>query len=264
MNENDRLPGEPADVGRLSDEMPPNGLAHDDQAFGEAEDGGESGNSARPGERDDESDAEAGDDRRRRPSGYQRLKRRAGALLAENVELLRAVEDLRSRLPADRGDFAPADRAPVRGELDVQDSTDAQLRRESDERRERMASYQERVSHARERIDDFDEAMLHMRGVTVRDDVIDEIMTSDKGPLIAYHLAKNPAELHELNGMGARELSRALGRLEGRLSLPGARTTTKTPPPPSIPRGGAAASSDPAKMSQRDYEAWRKKGGGKG
>jgi hypothetical protein len=79
-----------------------------------------------------------------------------------------------------------------------------------------------------------------MAGVNIHDDLIDEIVSSDKSPLLAYHLAKNPDKLRELNHMSAREMAREIGRLEGTLKMPEGKKQTTAPPPPSNLRGGAA------------------------
>lgn len=278
----DRLPDEPADESQASGEQsqesqPEQGKEDEsnDKDDGEAESEGE------------------GDGKRRRASGYQRLKRRVNVVLAENAELHRQLEEFRRRANADggnqradaqeeqppqeadfNGDMLAYERAltsyhvrqaakeAVRAELSRKDADEAG-RRQIEARRARIDSYNEALEDARERIEDFDQAMTAMKGVEVRPDIIDEIMGSEKGPLIAYHLAKNPAELADLNAMSGREIARAIGQLEGRLSLPRAKAATRTPPPPTLPRGGASAAPDPSKMSMKEYEAWRTKGGGR-
>jgi hypothetical protein len=53
--------------------------------------------------------------------------------------------------------------------------------------------------------------------------VIEEIMSSEKSALLAYHLAKNPDKLNALNQMSGRELAREMGRLEATVRMPEAK-----------------------------------------
>lgn len=122
--------------------------------------------------------------------------------------------------------------------------------------RERAVAHAERVEDARDVIADFDEVMGTMKGVNVRNEVIEEIMSSDKSALLAYHLAKNPDKLQALNNMSARELAREMGRLEGSVRMPAAKTQTTAPPPLSAVKGGASpssAESDLAKWLAKTY-----------
>ena len=133
-------------------------------------------------------------------------------------------------------------------------------RRRSDAQREREIAHLERIDEARETIADFDAVMATMKGVTIRDDVIEEIKASDKSPLLAYHLAKNPDKLRELNSMSGRELAREIGRLEGSIRMPAGKKQTTAPPPPGNLKGGAAPPFDPAKTDNMDeFASWLKK-----
>ena len=62
-------------------------------------------------------------------------------------------------------------------------------------------------------------------------------MASEKSALLAYHLAKNPDKLAELNRMSDRERAREIGRLEATLKLPEGKKQTTAPPPPSTAEG---------------------------
>lgn len=120
--------------------------------------------------------------------------------------------------------------------------------------RERNVAHLERVEDAREVIADFDKVMKGMDGVKVRNDVIEEIMSSDNSAVIAYHLAMNPQKLDAMNQMSARELAREMGRLEATVKLPEAKKATTAPPPVSSVRGGASPSS-----AEGDLARWMKK-----
>lgn len=212
----------------------------------------------------DKGEGEEGDqpEKRKKPSGSERAKRREEYLLNELREKERRLEELER--PSSKGDGGKAkDDAPkeedfngdwtayvaaraaheaakaVEGKLNDRERSDLDRRRE-DAKRERDIAHLERIEEARETIADFDSVMATMKGVTIRDDLIDEIKASDKSPLLAYHLAKNPDKLRELNSMSGRELAREIGRLEGSIRMPAGKKQTTAPPPPSNLKGGAA------------------------
>lgn len=130
-------------------------------------------------------------------------------------------------------------------------------------------TYRHRVQEAATRMSDFMEVVgnsdLHIPG-----EMIQGLKESDYGPEIMYHLAKHPTEADQLRGMNARQLDRALGRLEALVSAkpvaavaaaPVARTTSAPPPPNPGSVGGAPPNSDPGTMSQPQFEAWLKSQG---
>src|SRR6185436_20498802 len=236
-----------------------------------------------PKDEGEESDStETGEDgqpRRRKRTGSERAKRREEYLLNELRERERRLEELERQSPRD-GDKAKdeppkeeefngvwtayvAARAAyeagkaVEGKLNAREQTTAQ-QRQVEARRERDIAHLDRIEEARETIADFDQVMGTMKGVTVREDVLEEIKQSDKSPLIAYHLAKNPDKLRELNSMSGRELAREIGRLEGSLRMPAGKKQTSAPPPPTTLKGGAAPAVDLATADMEAYVAARK------
>jgi hypothetical protein len=217
---------------------------------------------AEPEAKDDEGElGEDGQPKKKKPTGSERAKRRAEYLLEENRELQRRLEAAERQSPKDGGEakddapkeedfngdwtaFVAASAAykaaqEVNKTLDRRERADLD-RRQADAKREREIEHLERIEEARGVIADFDTVMATMKGVTIRDDVIEEIKSSDKSPLLAYHLAKNPNKLRELNSMNSRELAREIGRLEGSLRMPAGKKQTTAPPPPANLRGGAA------------------------
>jgi hypothetical protein len=144
----------------------------------------------------------------------------------------------------------------VEGKLNDRERSDLD-RRQADARRERELAHLERIEEARETIADFDTVMATMKGVTIRDDLIEEIKASDKSPLLAYHLAKNPDKLRELNSMSGRELAREIGRLEGSIRMPAGKKQTTAPPPPANLKGGAAPHTDLAQVDDMNEFADR-------
>lgn len=124
--------------------------------------------------------------------------------------------------------------------------------------RARAAEHLTRVDTAKAVIADFDTVMEGMKGVEVRDDLLSEIMGSKNSAVIAYHFAKNPAELSAINAMTPLETAREIGRLEATLKLPEAKLVTKAPPPLSKQKGNASPTSQEAALS-----AWMDKKYGK-
>ena len=235
------------------------------------------------GEADNAGDKDAGDEakaeERKKLSGAQRAKLREQRLLQENTELQRRLEEATRKTPA--ADASDAEKPPREEDFngdwfayqraltayDAGKAVRDEIRKDRETRetaerttkqteiaQERREAHLERVEAAREVIADFDQVMKGMDGVQVRQDVIDEIMSSDKSDLISYHLAKNPNELEALNAMNSRELARAMGRLEATLKMPEAKKQTSAPPPLSRTKGGASPSSPEA-----DLQAWLKR-----
>lgn len=242
----------------------------DEPKAAEPKDEGEEGEGSETGE--------DGQPRRRKRTGSERAKRREEYLLNELRERERRLEELERQSPkADGGEDKPpkeedyngdwtayiADLSAykagkaVEGKLNAREQTTAQ-QRQAEARRERDIAHLERIDEAKEIITDFEQVMGTMKGVTVREDVLEEIKSSDKSPLIAYHLAKNPDKLRELNSMSARELAREIGRLEGSLRMPAGKKQTGAPPPPTHLKGGAAPAVDLATADMDAYVAARK------
>lgn len=247
----------------------------DEPAEGEKDDQPKDGEAEKAGDKEDAGE----EDKPKKLSGAQRAKIRAERLAAENAELQRKLEEATRKTPAEGA--SDAEKAPreddfngdwfayqtakqafearqaIRDELRKDRETREASERETRQAtiaQERREAHLERVEDAREVIADFDEAMKAMDGVQVRSDVIEEIMSSDKSALLAYHLAKNPDKLNALNSLSGRELAREMGRLEATVRMPEAKKQTSAPAPLSRPRGGASPSSPDA-----DLEAYLKK-----
>lgn len=216
----------------------------------------------------------------RKPSGAQRAKIRETRLLNENSELQRRLDEA-TRAPAAKTAGADEAKAPreedfngdwfawqramtafeagsaakkaIREEFNTREQSERQTK-QTEIARERNVAHLERVEDAREVIADFDTVMKGMDGVQVRNEVIEEIMSSDKSALLAYHLAQNPEKLSALNQMSGRELAREMGRLEATVKLPEAKKATTAPAPLTAVKGGAAPSS-----AKSDLAAWARK-----
>lgn len=231
----------------------------------------------------DDDDAETeGTDGQKRPSRNQRLKRkvaaladRADALEAENARLLQlAQQRAEQQRPSDNAPQPPkesdypndyfayeravnawnAERAAekvartILQEQQQQRSEQAKIARRS----EAAEIFRERVEEVKEQIPDFDKVVQAAKVEIRSESVLDMIRESEKGPLLAFHLASKPDRIHELNGMSELEAARHIGRLEARLSLPTPKKTTQAPPPVTPPKGGAAPAKDIRALADKD------------
>lgn len=232
----------------------------------------------KPEAKAEEPKPEGEEEKPKKPSGAQRAKIREQRLLDEMSAKDRRIEELERSQPASRTASESEEKEPQEADFNgdffayqtaltawkagkaASDAIEKRLSaREETERsnkqaelvRERAIAHAERVEDAREVIADFDQVMGTMKGVNVRNEVIEEIMSSEKSALLAYHLAQNPDKLNAMNTMSARELAREMGRLEATVALPSAKKATTAPAPPSTVRGGAAPSSQ-----EGDLAAW--------
>lgn len=116
--------------------------------------------------------------------------------------------------------------------------------------------YQARVEAVQAQYPDY-EQVAH-KGWEPTPAMLEAILESEKGPELAYHLGKNPAERSRIAALSPVGQVRELGKLEGTISAP--KTQPKTPPAPVKPVTGinAGGAKDPAKMSMSEYIAWRK------
>jgi hypothetical protein len=254
----------------------------DSESDDDSDDAGE------PGDDGDGRDPEAGDDdgaedakskEPKRRSGSQRAKARIQALQREIEDLRRGQarhapatmgdDDLPEPREADfPNDYLAYDRAlrdyqtrkAIRDEKRRDAAAHAVAHAEA-EARTRLAGFMVRLETVKDRIPDFDRVLASAAGVHIRNDLRDLILDSPKGPLLAYHLAKNPDRLAELNRMSPAAAAKDIGSLEARIRGPNPRTVTKAKTPAQTPRGGTAARApDPAAMSMEQYIAARKAG----
>jgi hypothetical protein len=207
-------------------------------------------------------------------SGAQRAKIREQALRDEIAQRDRELEALRTKTPATasandpqepkeedfNGDFlaftvakatfeARREAESILKSSRDREATDKAAEQAEAAKRQRALDHEERVTAAKSVITDFDTVMESMKGVEVRDDLIEEIMSSKNSAVIAYHLAQNPSELEALNRMSPRELAREMGRLEATVKLPEAKTKTSAPPPLSKVKGAATPPSQEKLLS---------------
>jgi hypothetical protein len=152
----------------------------------------------------------------------------------------------------------------LRSELD-KDRQQHANERQNARRQEAAEEFMERADEVKVRIPDFEATIeaFEKGGGRFSQHVIEELQDSEHGPLLAYHLAKNPKIATELNAMSARDAAREIGRLEAKVSLPQPKKQTQAPAPLKTPTGGAAAPFDVNKAAQSEdvtelLKHWRK------
>lgn len=242
----------------------------EDEANTETDEG-----AANEGEADSSEDEqdEDGQPKRKKRSGVERLRRQNEALRAE-------LDALRSRQPVDsgdvekavlaeigeppkeadfNGDFLAFERAMIAYEADkrlvtreIKKTVASQAAQMQARKAEVFEAYDERLNDAEKAIPGL-KATIAKADVQIRNDVIDLIVESEKGPLLAHYLAKNPTKAAELNRLPPLAAAKEVGRLEARLSLPKPNSATKAPAPVAPVKGGAAPS-DPS----RELDGWLK------
>lgn len=208
----------------------------------------------------------------------QRLQRKAARQATMLVEYHAEIETLRKQVsqapqsaePKEEdynGDYTSflADKAAFKAAQSIQAKLDERDQRAVSEKltlakQEAAEDFLERAEELKTSIPDSDatfEAFLKMGG-QFASHVVEELHESEKGPLLAYQLAKNPQLAHALNNMSPRDAAREIGRLEAKLSLPQPRKNTSAPPPLKPLSGGAAPSKDIAVLAKTDLTAFIK------
>lgn len=106
-----------------------------------------------------------------------------------------------------------------------------------------------RVEAVREAMPDFDQVFSPTLPVT--EVGVEYLASSEKGPAIAYHLGKNPAEAHRIASLPPVQQAIELARIEQRVGMPkGRKPTTAPKPTPRVTGNDAGASRvDPSSAS---------------
>ena len=126
----------------------------------------------------------------------------------------------------------------------------------------RVTTWESRQADARKTMPDYDE-VVGGSTAPVAGHVSEALQDSEHGPALAYHLAKNPDLLAQLNSLSPRQADREIGRLEERLSAkaqPAPVRTTQAPKPASAVGQGRSVAANPSDMPVEEYIAFRSKG----
>jgi len=249
--------------------------AHDASSRGEASPQTETG-----AESSDASDAE------KRESGWQREKRKAEAARAEAARERARADALLELLQRNGNRPEPAtethsssndgppdpSRYPL-GEVDAKYAADLAVHAVKQERmRERQEAeraeqwrefskkrdgFKERSEKVAEHYEGFHETIdrvLSDPNVPISTPVAQGLIEDERGPEIAYHLAKNPSVLERLNSLSPMRAAIEIGRLSAMLPQAPARQQTSAPPPPTQlrPKGATPKVYDPYADTSED------------
>lgn len=130
------------------------------------------------------------------------------------------------------------------------------------ERTQQIATtYQQRVRQATERYPDYEE-VAHAPDVYFTNAMAATIQESEKGPDIAYFLAKNPAEFEKIAKLSPFLQAKELGKLEAKFeSAPPPARPSNAPPPLNPIRNASAGTTyvdttDPKSLEKMGTSAW--------
>lgn len=130
----------------------------------------------------------------------------------------------------------------------------------------RNQTFAERQVATRAVLPDYD-AVVGASEASVSNHVGEALMESDRGPELAYHFAKNPDILQNLNGMTPMQAAREIGKLEATLPIktapvvPSKKLSTTPAPASTSATQGRATQPALASASMDEYMAQRKSQG---
>ena len=130
----------------------------------------------------------------------------------------------------------------------------------------RSQTFAERQVATRAVLPDYD-AVVGASETPISNHVGEALMESDRGPELAYHFAKNPDVLQNLNGMTPMQAAREIGKLEATLTtktapvVPSKKLSTTPAPASTTVTQGRATQPALASASMDEYMAQRKSQG---
>lgn len=126
-----------------------------------------------------------------------------------------------------------------------------------------QSSFTERADVARAKYDDFDAVALD-RTLPITPSMAEVIRGSDYGAEVAYHLGQNRSEVTRIASLSPLMQAAELGLIAASFAAP-KRPSPKSPPPPppqTVAGMSAGISKEPGQMTNAEYTAWRRGGGG--
>jgi hypothetical protein len=202
--------------------------------------------------------------RRSTTDRYRRkLSAQAGVIerLASELDQLKAggsqkqTSDLPKPSDYPQGEFDPAyvaDLAAIKvdqrlnARFEERDKLTKQERAQEDSRKA-IAEFEKRAAKVKDVVPDFEDALEAFveDGGSFADHVARRLhKAGDKGPVLAYHLAKNPELADELNNMDPADAAAELVRIEAKLALPQPKKQTQAPAPLAPVKGAAVPPKD--------------------
>lgn len=140
--------------------------------------------------------------------------------------------------------------------------------KKQEQAQQRQSALAEREAAFRADHPDYDQVVRNPQ-LPISQAMAEEIMEAENAPAIVYYLGQNPQEAADIAQMSERAMSRAIGRIEARLSAqpasspqpsqPTPKTVTRAPAPVTTLTGAPAVTKSYEGMSQREYEEARRK-----
>lgn len=129
----------------------------------------------------------------------------------------------------------------------------------------RAENIQDVTERARARYADFEEKLTAAQGVMATaspslKEALSEIVTTDVGADVAYHLSVNPHEIMAFNGLSNVQAAMKLGQIAAGLNVAQSKKATSAQAPISTVKPTGLSTPNPAKMSNDEYRAARKAG----
>lgn len=132
------------------------------------------------------------------------------------------------------------------------------------EHQQKITKLQEKINLGFVEYPDFEEVAMNEM-VPITPAVMEALAECDNPHKVAYYLGKNRAEAIQISRMTPMQTARALARIEveiekaGPSNAPNQSNRITNAPPPIRPSGSSnVVGKDPEKMTQREYEDWRK------
>ena len=133
------------------------------------------------------------------------------------------------------------------------------------------SEFQAKLTEGAERYEDFEE-IARNPVLPITPGMIEILKDTDYPADIAYYLGKNIKECTMISRLSPLQAARTIGRIEaeiktkignGRPPVPPKPKITNAPPPVQPIGSAEVVTKDPSKMTQAEYEAWRREGGGR-
>jgi len=147
---------------------------------------------------------------------------------------------------------------------------DQNRRQQEQSARERSETLQAKLQRGYEKYEDFEEVAFDRSATHITPMIVDILADCEAPEDLAYYLAKNRVEGVAISRMTPIQAARAIAKLEVKLAAetsparPPSPPKTTGAPAPIKPIGAAGAGTghkDPEKMTQKEYEEWRKSQG---
>lgn len=211
------------------------------------------------------------------------FERRAQALESRNDELVDLLAN--AGVLKEPGQSPPAElKRPTRAEFEFdEEKYEAALETYLEAKAERAAerklealrqqatetkavqTYESRAKIFAESVPDFAE-VTGDRSLPISRPMAEVIRSSEVGPALYYHLAKNREVSAEIAQLPPHLAAYELGRIEARLSqpkptppAPKPKVSSAPPPPPTIEATDPVVEKDPHKMTDAEFKRWRER-----